>query len=363
MKKLFYLIVLIAILGLIVPGCLPVVPPAEQGEINSLTRGDTLIVGPGGPPKFATIQAAVDAASDDDTIIVGPGTYYENVDVWRSVRIISVDGAEDTIVDASGGNYGFWIKTNDVTIKGFTVTGADGAHSEFYAGIFMEKMSFSNIYIEENIVEDNDNSGIFFYLVVATDVFIRDNEVRNNGLIKSMPGIRVYSSKGVTIEENEISGNGLDGITIVVRSENITVSGNEIYKNSKGQTKSAGIFVANSDHNIIEGNEIKDNYNHGIRFANGADHNTISENEIKGNVLHGIWLHRPTPNTGNVIEENEVKDNGKDGIRIEDPSTGNTIRENEVSGSGTFDLYDNSDPLANIWEDNEYETSDPYPMP
>ena len=36
MKKLIYLIVVIVALGLIVSGCIPVVPPAEQGEISGL---------------------------------------------------------------------------------------------------------------------------------------------------------------------------------------------------------------------------------------------------------------------------------------------------------------------------------------
>jgi hypothetical protein len=36
MKKLFYLIIVMVVLGLIVTGCIPVVPPAEQGEISGL---------------------------------------------------------------------------------------------------------------------------------------------------------------------------------------------------------------------------------------------------------------------------------------------------------------------------------------
>jgi len=38
MKKLIYLIVAIVILGLIVSGCIPVVPPVEKDEITSLTK-------------------------------------------------------------------------------------------------------------------------------------------------------------------------------------------------------------------------------------------------------------------------------------------------------------------------------------
>jgi hypothetical protein len=38
MKKLLYLIVIILVLGLIVSGCIPVVPPAEKDEATSLTK-------------------------------------------------------------------------------------------------------------------------------------------------------------------------------------------------------------------------------------------------------------------------------------------------------------------------------------
>ena len=47
MKKLSYLIVLIMALGLIVTGCIPVVPPSEQNELSS-TVSKVIIVSEGG---------------------------------------------------------------------------------------------------------------------------------------------------------------------------------------------------------------------------------------------------------------------------------------------------------------------------
>jgi hypothetical protein len=60
MKKLIYLIVAIVALGLIVPGCLPVVPPSEQDEPELLpNKSPDLNV----PTPYATIQAAINAAN------------------------------------------------------------------------------------------------------------------------------------------------------------------------------------------------------------------------------------------------------------------------------------------------------------
>ena len=52
MKKVYYLIVLIAIFGLIVSGCIPVVPPSEQSEIDTLpNRSPGIIDVPNAAPK------------------------------------------------------------------------------------------------------------------------------------------------------------------------------------------------------------------------------------------------------------------------------------------------------------------------
>ena len=43
MKKLIYLIIAIAVLGLIVPGCIPVVPPLEENELSSTVSKVTVV--------------------------------------------------------------------------------------------------------------------------------------------------------------------------------------------------------------------------------------------------------------------------------------------------------------------------------
>lgn len=123
MKKLFYLLVAIVALALIVPGCLPVVPPAEQDEPGSLTKagGTTWYV----PDNFATIQDAIDNLSvkDGDKIIVGPGEWY-GAYVNKAVEIKGEDGA--IIVDGPiltpnlKHKQGFRITSGEVTISHFT---------------------------------------------------------------------------------------------------------------------------------------------------------------------------------------------------------------------------------------------------
>ncbi|MFV9677836.1 MAG: hypothetical protein ACNYVW_09330, partial [Methanosarcinales archaeon] len=52
---------------------------------------------------YASIQAAVDAADSGDTIEVHSGTYYENVDVNKTLSLKGVDtGSGKPVVDAGG---------------------------------------------------------------------------------------------------------------------------------------------------------------------------------------------------------------------------------------------------------------------
>ena len=83
------------------------------------------------PGQYATIQAAIDVAVDGDVVLVAPGTYHEAINyAGKSLIVESEEGAEATIIDASG------LETSAVTVdgdagvgtvlRGFTITGGIG---------------------------------------------------------------------------------------------------------------------------------------------------------------------------------------------------------------------------------------------
>jgi hypothetical protein len=71
---------------------------------------------------------------DGHTILVGPGIYEERIIVYKSLAIMSTEGAEKTVVDAKGTSedkhvFAFLTVASNVTIEGFTVTGGRGFNS------------------------------------------------------------------------------------------------------------------------------------------------------------------------------------------------------------------------------------------
>ena len=137
MKKLIYLVIAIAILGLIVPGCIPVVPPAEQSESSSLTKQgpytwyvdgvlgtDDGSHGTGiGVSAFKTIQYAINDSrvQNGDTIIVATATYTEQLTINKSITLQA--GSMPTI-DLSGfTGDGIKVTANNVTIEDFEIIG------------------------------------------------------------------------------------------------------------------------------------------------------------------------------------------------------------------------------------------------
>ena len=61
-------------------------------------NGSTLYVGGSGPGNFSKIQDAIDNASDGDTVFVYSGSYYENVLINKSIRLIG-ENKSNTIIE------------------------------------------------------------------------------------------------------------------------------------------------------------------------------------------------------------------------------------------------------------------------
>ena len=290
MKKLMYLIIVITVLGLIVSGCIPVVPPAEQNETSVLTKGDPpdffvdddyndTTLGQG-ITHFATIQDAVDAASDGDIIYVGAGTYPENVSIVGFTSLtIKAEGAghpvKSVLVNPTplGFTNGFTVDSDGVTIEGFEI-----ADTNF--GIWFEGSNnkFSNNYIHDIHCTTNWWNGGVGISLWDMDGGSNYNTVTNN-----------------VIEDIERTGILMD-VAWTDGGTGIN-TGNSIVLNNISGTPWGSIEVLNADYTTINHNILNDCGDWGIALLNAetgveSNYNVIAHNEVIGSTnWHSIMVY------------------------------------------------------------------------
>jgi parallel beta-helix repeat protein len=240
-------------------------------DITSTVRGNVLYVnttGTGG--AYTSIQDAIDNANDGDIIYVYNGSYYENVEVDKTINLIG-ESKENTVIDGSGSGDVVNITVNWVNITGFTITNGD------YYGIIL--FSSSNTTITKNIITNNVGGGIYLELSYS-------NIITNNVVSKNQQGITNINSSNNQIENNTIS-NRYIGVQFILYSNNNTVKNNTIFNNQH-----YGIYITYSLNNLITNNNIN-NSDYGILISGTmsyeSSYNIIRENNISNN-WHGIYF-------------------------------------------------------------------------
>ena len=283
------------------------------------------------PSGYASIQAAVDAASVGDTIVVQSGTYYENVNVNKQLNLTGVGSPEvhgmgmgAITLSANGcilqgfvacnGQNGIWVKSSGNTISGSTATG------NFRDGIIIE-FSNSNT-ISGNTATGNKNDG--FYLDCSYDNTISGNTATGN----SQKGIHLIVSGGNTLSDNTATGNKNDGFYLDSSYGN-TISGNTATGNSQ-----KGIHLMGSNDNTLSGNTVTGNSQKGIHLM-GSNDNTLSGNTVTGNSGDGICLDSSSDST---ISGNTANRNSGHGIILES-SNHNTISGNFATSNSENGIY------------------------
>jgi len=226
------------------------------------------------------------------------------------------------------------------------ITVGDGTNS--YEGILI-----SNLQIDGNKVSytNTNNHAIFFKKYIAKSK-IKGNWIQNS----AGNGIYFYATaSGESNSYNIIEGNDIrsnyEGIYLYYSSYN-TISGNTVQGNS-----SNGIYLSSSSNNTISGNTVQGNSSNGI-YLSSSSNNTISGNTVQGNNYHGIYLYSSSNNT---ISGNKIHDNGGsgayDGISISSNSDANLISSNDITdtaGTGYAINISSSDCENNYLVGNRY---------
>lgn len=246
------------------------------------------------PQDYATIQAAVDAASPGDTIHVSLGTYYENVCINKSLCLVG-ESRSTTVVNGSNGGQGvptIWIKTGAVSILNLTMTtnswnGYGLRLGPTYAVPYAWLQNVTDCMIANNTIESGmrmyychnstlANNSIAGYLELTNSC---DNIIIRNHIADPRPsgvGVGVGSEwreEGLVSDRNKfvfnnITGCGMCGMHILSSSENVIV-GNNIVNNGWSTDSMGGLHIWELDG--TESNTIFHN-----NFANNTKRNAYT---------------------------------------------------------------------------------------
>jgi len=315
---------------------------------------------------FTKIQDAIAAAASGDVILVYPGMYVENIDIDKSIVVMSEGGPNVTSVQALDPSTGdtFRIDAEYVEINGFKIERT----LPVYGGLvgYGIRIAEDNSHITNNIILGNGSGiGIAYSLanLVENNTFINcpigisyfgyqdyfyGTMIKNNLFLNCDCGISLYA-KGDTIKDNIFLNNsyavrlgGANNTAIDNIFENcgiVTYGATHIIENNTVNEKPI-YYYTNTRDIVVPGDGgqfiIVNCLNMTIKNTNASlssvgvvlayTNNSMVESNICSNNQHGIELFCSNNNT---IRQNEITGNEK-GVYIAG-SEHNKIVDNIVS--------------------------------
>ncbi len=165
------------------------------------------------------------------------------------------------------------------------------------------------------------------------------NTITGNAFEGNSGGMYVYSSDYNTIAGNIVEGNTQGGIVITTGSDGNTVAGNTSANNDSGGNTYSGIYIFNSNQNVVTGNQASGNGLHGI-YIFRSSYTTVTGN-VASNQNTGDGINVTGDGTANAdynsITANTCTGNGDDGIEISEVAPGDAnetiVIGNQLSGN------------------------------
>lgn len=144
-----------------------------------------------GTGSFATIQAAIDVASETSVIAVPAGTYNENIMITKNLRITGAGRTSTTIVGQTGGAEATVIidaGISDVEVSGFTIVGFDNNNPAVENAAILIKSQ--NVKVHNNeIVAKGDLGLLTVYGKFANVLDIKDNIFSGKTFVGDNPSV------------------------------------------------------------------------------------------------------------------------------------------------------------------------------
>lgn len=237
--------------------------------------------------------------------IASSGSYILTQDFTGTITVnvshvtIDLDGHTITVPSGATGVSGSGY--TDITVKNGKISGGDWA-------ISMHNSTAASEFRVEDMNITGATFGIEFSGDKTTGGIMRATVLRNVVSAGTSYPLTLFSVRGSTIRGNQMRGG--------------------IY----------GIWMQNSDNNVIDGNVVAESTDYGIYLVNST-YNTIANNSAGGyygsaglRARKGLYLKS---SVGNTVTYNNFSNNSEDGILLETGCHGNDLKYNTTTQNAT----------------------------
>jgi nitrous oxidase accessory protein len=329
--------------------------------------------------KRPALQERIDAAAPNDTIRVESGIHAGPIVLRKPITLVGEPGAE---IKGNGSGNVVTIAADDVTLKGFRISGSGLRLSDDDAAVFV---TGNGARIENNVIADSLH-GIYLKKVSAAQVLHNRIEGKKTLSVSNEPvektigqseencdttllsnrrgnGIHQWNCNGNAIVGNQIS-EARDGIYFSFTNncrveENLIhhvryglhymYSDDNVFLNNTFTENAAGAAIMFSKGVLVRGNRFVNNRGHrayGLIFQS-SDRSRLEQNEITSNAV-GLSFNQCSDNeiTGNRVANNYI------GLRFGSNSNGNRFSENVFTRNLHSVETGGSDLSENRWAIN-----------
>jgi len=234
------------------------------------------------PDDYPSIQSAVDNATAGDTIIVRDGTYTESIVIDKPLAIQSEKGYTNCTIFQNGGTYIITITSDFVKISGFKIIGLNSADK---SGICINNVN--NTTISWNMFARS------YYFIIGTFTnynTIHDNLMGSSGSYIESWGIWLRNSDNNLIYNNEITGLDMYAVPVHLESSNNNTVTNNILSGSYD------MGLLSSENNTIMNNIMGSGFWAQI-YMEGSSYNTFQNNTFYSADYDGVEIYSSSHNT------------------------------------------------------------------
>jgi parallel beta-helix repeat protein len=314
----------------------------------------------GANETFATISAALSAASAGDTVSVDPGVYQEQVAVAKNgiklvantptslTKILAPTALNGSIVDISGAS---------VVLKGFTIDGGGNAAGLIDSAVRVEdgaSATIRNNHITGLFIGSNSQIGFGIRVGTAATTAATSAKILNNvidtyqkdGIIVDGSGVSAIVSGNVVTGDGPIASVAQNGVE-VSHDASASVTFNTVTQNQYTGSDfiAVGIVVFHDTTGSVVVAQNHVNQNESGASTDTVNGTVLTNNDLSGNTLDGIDMFS---STNTLVRHNDIQNNGlttSNGVQslgfgiFMSGCNNNDARWNEVAHNGSDGIH------------------------